>query len=246
MGYSAVHLNGNLLCAVDTESSGLVPGEHDILQICVLPLGADLTPSKDFPHFEIKIRPENPKCGTGEADKVNKGLLQNCILYGIERWAAVELLREWFYKLKLPMNKKIVPLGANWLHDYEFLKEFMGGKLCIEEIFRSDYRDVQKLALAINDMHDWFSEPIPFPKTYLEYLSTTLGVAQINKHDATGDALATADCYRRLMHYKDHWNPLPIPIEQVYDESITNFVNGWDKNPDKKLYVKQFLARTGR
>lgn len=246
MGYSPVHYNGNLLCSIDTESTGLKAGFHDILQLCVLPLGPDLKPSREFPHFEIMIRPESPQRVDAKADKVNKGLMHSALTYGIERWSAVELLREWFYKLKLPVRKKIVPLGANWSHDERFIREFMGGPESYEELFRSDYRDVQKAAGTINDMCDWHSEPIPFPKVNLSYLCSVLGVQQINKHDATGDALATAEVYRRLMRYKDHWNPIAIPTGEIPDPSIDQFLTGLAASVDKKLYAKQFLARTGR
>lgn len=172
--------------------------------------------------------------------------MHTALTYGIERWSAVELLREWFYKLKLPERKKIVPLGANWSHDERFIREFMGGPESYEEIFRSDYRDVQKTALTLNDMYDWHSEAIPFPKVNLAYLCSCLGVEQINKHDATGDAIATAEVYRKLMRLKDNWNPVPIPASEVFDPVIEQFITGLNGAVDKKQYVKLFLARTGR
>lgn len=246
MAYSPQHLNSNLLAVIDTESTGLNYTKHDLLQLCILPLGPDLTPSKTFSYFEIKIRPERAHLADAAANRVNRGLLQQCQTYGIERWAAVELLREWFHKLNLPLGKKIVPVGANYVHDRDFIREFMGGPESYAELFRDDFRDVQKMALTINDMCDWYSEAIPFPKVQLTYLASVLRVEHINKHDAVGDCLATAEVFRRMMRYKDHWTPIPIPEPEVNMQLIEAFIRGYETTTNKTTYIKQFLSRTGR
>ncbi len=249
MAISPVHFNRNLFCAIDSESTGLDPLKHDMIQLSIIPLGPDFKPTRDFQHFEILIKPDRPENGSVEAEKVNKGLLNKALTHGFERWASVEMLRHWFYSLKLPERKKIVPLAANYQHDRDFIREWMGGQASYEEIFRNDYRDVQEAARVVNDMCDWASERIPFPKQNLSYLCSTLGVENINKHDASGDALATAEVYRRLMRYKDYWNNVPIPPEQVFDDSIVQLLGHIEKAPDQRhklLAVRNFLARTGR
>ncbi len=246
MAYSPQHLNGHLLAAVDTETTGLNPFRHDMLQLCILPLGPDLKPSKEFKFLELKIRPERVHHADPQAGRVNKGLLQQCQTYGIERWAAVELVLEWFKKLKLPMNKKIVPVGANYVHDRDFIREFMGGPESYAEIFRDDFRDVQKMALTVNDMCDWHSEAVPFPKTFLVYLASCLGIERVKAHDAIGDCLATAEIYRRMMRYKEFWTPVPIPENEIDSRLIDSFIRDFDSAPDRTIFLKRFLGRTGR
>ena len=41
---SIQHLNGNLLCSVDTETTGLRAGYHELIQLGVVPLDGDLKP----------------------------------------------------------------------------------------------------------------------------------------------------------------------------------------------------------
>ena len=48
MAQSLVHLNGDLLCAVDCETTGLNCKEHDIIQVCVLPLDSQIQPLKEI------------------------------------------------------------------------------------------------------------------------------------------------------------------------------------------------------
>lgn len=212
MGRSSVHLNGNLLCAIDTETTGLNFVQNEILQLCILPLGPDLKPSQEYRPFELKIKPEKLDTADPQADRINRGLLQAAMTDGIERWTAVDFLSDWFKKLKLPEKKKIVPLGCNYSFDRDFLLDFVGGPLSYEEYFRNDYRDVMLTALAINDMCDFHSERIPFPKYGLTYLCSCLGVEHRNRHDAVGDCIATAEVYRRLMRFKDHWR---IPTDAI-------------------------------
>lgn len=205
MSHSAVHMNGNLFCTVDTETTGLKAGFHDMLQLCILPLGPDIKPSKKIPFFELRIQPWRPENLDLEANTVNRGLYAECINTGIERWAAVDLLERWFKKLNLPFMKKIIPLGCNYVFDRGFLVDFMGGYDNYSAIFRDDFRDVQACSRMINDLCDFHSEPMPFPKHNLSYLCNKLGVEHINKHDAIGDCVATTEVYRRLMRYKSYW-----------------------------------------
>lgn len=205
---SPVHLNGNLMCAIDTETTGLVPGVNDIIQLCVLPLASDFTPSKEYLPFHMIIQPKRPHNAQQGADGISKVQLAEAITNGIDPWTCVERFGEWFQRLRLPPNKKIVPLGANYNFDLLMLHDLFGGPLSYEEYFRSDFRDVQKTALYLNDVADFMSERIPFPKVKLSYLCSCLGVTNADAHDAMGDCLATAEIYRKLMRYRDHYKPI--------------------------------------
>jgi DNA polymerase III epsilon subunit-like protein len=65
-----VHLNGNLLCAVDVETTGIIPGFHDLIQVAALPLNADLEPLKTVPPFYMNLKPEYPERADYRAKKV--------------------------------------------------------------------------------------------------------------------------------------------------------------------------------
>lgn len=222
MAYSAVHLNGNLMCAIDIETSGLQPLYHDILQLSIVPVAPNITPSKEFPIFHIKIKPARPE----RADLmkgINKALFTDCINNGMAPETAEERLREWFNDLDLPLRKKIVPLGHNYVNfDRLFIMDWLGGPCSYDEFFRSDSRDTLHSALFLNDMADWFSEKIPFPKWSLSYLCSQLGVENPNPHDAVSDCLATIACYRKLMNYREHCCKIPQPSMKLDDQTEHN------------------------
>lgn len=256
MSYSGIHFNGNLLCAIDTETTGLKPGHHEILDLCILPLGLDLKPSKQFRMFNIKIKPEHPERTDPEAHRMNSDLMRECLIHGIDRWAAVDMLSTWFKKLNLPERKKIVPLGSNYQHDRAFIQEFLGGFYSYDEFFRSDCRDCMLMALMVNDQYDWHSDKIPFPKTKLGYLATTLGIEANNAHTALGDCLTSAEVYKRLLRWKDYWVAKPLPASEITQDEIRNVVNAIKtlnsnlapdvRSASEEKIIRNFLSRTGR
>lgn len=225
MAYSSVHLNGNLLCAIDVETSGPRPLYHDILQIALVPVAPDLTVSKQFPYLELKIRPARPERTDGLKNGLNTRLFHDCMANGMPAETAEERLREWFWKLGLPERKKIIPLGHNYSNfDRLFILDWLGGALSYDEFFRSDSRDTMFMALMLNDMADYFSERIPFPKWSLPFLAAQLGVEHPNAHDAVADCIACIECYRKLMRYREHcyksvfMPPIPPDMEKPTNE----------------------------
>jgi DNA polymerase III epsilon subunit-like protein len=94
-------------------------------------------------------------------------------------------------------RKKILPLAHNWPFEAAFMRKWLGTRTF--EDFCFGYRDTMALANALNDIADFANDPWPFPKVSLTYLCSQLKVENTNPHDALGDAVATAECYRRLV-----------------------------------------------
>jgi len=199
---SATHLNGNLLCAIDVETTGIIPGYHDIIQLAILPLDASIKPLKmqGIRPFYLEIVPKLREHNDPRASGVTHLQLAEIIARGVTPDDAEELLRGWFEKLGLPENKKISPLAQNWPFDRSFIMEWLGQSM-FEELFDGRYRDTMSAALFCNDMSDWKAEEIPYKKVNLGYLASTLKVEQIKAHDALSDCVTTSEVYRRMMGY---------------------------------------------
>ncbi len=200
--HCAGHLNGNLLCAIDCETTGLLWNKHDIIQIAIIPVTPSFEPNLDIQYFHCFMKPRRLENIDLEANKINRGRVTQAINEGMEPETAEERLREWFQSLRLPVKKSIVPLGSNYAFDRDFIMDWLGGPLSYGEFFRNDYRDTSLTGLMLNDMAFWAEDRIPFPKTSLKYLCSQLGVAHVNAHDAVGDCLATIEVYRRLMRWR--------------------------------------------
>lgn len=198
MASAMTHLNGNILCAVDVETTGFLAGKHDIIEIAVLPLDSDIKPLTSVLPFHLKLQPKRPENADKEAMRVHGFTMADLMLNGCDPWKAADLLVEWFATLELAVDKRIVPLAQNWQFDKSFVMEWLGPET-YNLLFHYHYRDSMIAALYLNDRADFHAEKIPYPKVSLKYLCSTLKVQNERAHSALYDCVSTAEVYRRLL-----------------------------------------------
>ena len=189
---------GNLICAVDTETTGLDPEKHDVIQLAILPLGPDMKPNKNYLPFNMHIRPDHPETVDPKAMSVNKIDLNWIMQHGIDSFQAADLLDEWFDKLNLPINKRILVIGQNYCFDKAFLQQWLGA-LSYDRLFHYHYRDTMVSALYLNDRAALFGEAPPFGAISLGRLANKLQVENLRAHDALEDCKMSAECYRLML-----------------------------------------------
>jgi DNA polymerase III epsilon subunit-like protein len=189
-------MNRNLLCALDTETTGLEAGYHDLVQVAIVPLDDNLDPM-DVSPFYMNIRPNHPERADPEAMKVN-GLDMDELMTCPSDTQVAECLDDWFRGLNLPMYKKMIYLTQNAPFDIPYMKEWLG-IAGFEKYFHRRGRDTMFYALGKNDEAAWKNRPIPFKYVGLKNLAEVLGVPLDNHHDALADCLATARVYRELL-----------------------------------------------
>lgn len=198
-----IHWNGHQMCVIDTETTGLEPGWHEIIQICILPLNSDLKPRKDIMPFYIEIKPNHPERASPEAMKVNRLDFAILAQRGHDSEKAKDLLTEWVDKLDLPFTKygnrkKILPLGQNYAFDRSFIMEWLSPEV-YNELFHYEYRDTKISACYLNDRAGMHAEKVPFSKTRLSWLASQLDVEVERAHDALSDCQTTASIYRKML-----------------------------------------------
>lgn len=192
------HLNDNLLCAIDVETTGFNPDVHGIIEVCVLPLNGNIEPHLHFPAFHMRMKPEEGEEFDADAMRVTQMDLATIMLNGFDREVVADYLMNWFESLGLIKYKKLIPLGCNWPFDRTMLERWIGRE-SFEHIFHPHYRDIQPAALFLNDCADTRAEAVPFAKVNLQYLCGLLKVEQMQAHSAASDCLATAKIYRKLL-----------------------------------------------
>ena len=202
MANSMVHWNGDQVCVMDLETTGLEPGYHEIIQIALVALDSNFDIRTDIIPFCVNIAPEYPERIDIEAMAVNKQDAATLINTGIDPFKVMELLGHWIDKLELPYTrsdkrKRIRFLGHNVAFDISFLKVWLGLEQ-YDDWFSYISIDTMDAAGFINNHCAMNAIKIPFPKVRLSYLCNVLDVEHRQKHDALEDCLATARCYKKM------------------------------------------------
>ena len=205
---SASHWNGNILCSIDVETTGLDPLIHEIWQVAIIPLDGNFNMRKDIPPYYIFIKPEYPECVDPKAIIHSKDDFKTALTSGIDHSQAEVTLDHWMeHRLKLPLNKgkynrcKIIPLGHNYGNfDLKFMQAWLGDNY--NEWFDIHYRDTFTICSYLNDA-TWNkgNTNFPFPRMRLKTLANEFNIECDTKycHNAMYDARITALIYKKLI-----------------------------------------------
>jgi DNA polymerase III epsilon subunit-like protein len=193
-----MNLNGNMLCSVDVETTGLMAGAHEIVQIAVVPLDGEITPCENHRPFYYHIAPQNTENVQKAAFNVNGLDLEWLINNGLDPWRAADLFDEWFQALELPFGKRLVPLAHNWAFERGFLMHWLGQET-FDQFWYIHPRDTQIFGAMINDAAVYHGKKIPFNQLSLTYMCRKFGIFNEKSHDALADALAGAKLYREMI-----------------------------------------------
>jgi DNA polymerase III epsilon subunit-like protein len=200
-----MHLNGDMICVIDCETSGTVPAFHDLIQICIMALDYKLELWKEIKPFYFMISPKRPEnhglkseWRDEETKKMNQQLMAKAQIEGMDPWRAADFFGEWFEQIGLKPGKRIIPLAQNWPHDRDFIIDWLGRE-AFELYFDVRYRDTMCVANFLNDFADFHVEPFPYPKVNLKYLCKMHNIDTEGAHDAMRDCLITQELYRRMV-----------------------------------------------
>ena len=196
----ATHWNDHMMAAISIKCSGPQPFHHDILQVCILPLDSDCKPLKEkgLLPFYLEMVPKRPENVDYKELQISKDNYFKIIQSAMDADRTADLFDEWFEKLQLAPNKKLMPLTHDWAITYAFMLDWLGFNH-MEHYFSNQVRDLLTGALIENDRADVMVSQTPYPKLGLKYICSCLKVEHDRGHDALQDCLAASRAYRQLL-----------------------------------------------
>lgn len=176
-----------VLAAIDVETTGLMWGTHEIIQIAVIPVDSMFKPIARFVSF---IKPERPQFAHPKAMEVN-GLKLSELAKMPHAGQIMTAFLEW--KDSLFPNTQFGPIGHNYASfDGNFIKLMFGSSY--DDHFWYKVRDSSILALGLQD-----SGILPVTLSLsLGSLAGYFGI-KANFHEAYQDALASLEVYKALI-----------------------------------------------
>jgi len=195
---SLLNMNGDLLAAIDIETTGRLPGYHEIVQIAVVPANSQIQVSQDFKPFYIHLAPNYPSRAEAKAMQVNGLDLDWLSSHGVDQDRGVDLFTEWFLNLDLPFRKRLLPLACNWSFEKMHLTAWQGLDE-FDTIWHPHVRDIQRVATMLNDASGFHGFNIPFTSVSLKSLCKKFGIINSREHDAMADSIASIEVYRELI-----------------------------------------------
>lgn len=176
------------LAFIDTESTGLEPDKHELIEIGLVLVEQSLSPDKKIilkvlEEFEVKIKPLHIEL----SDPVSLGVNH----YREENWVSGVDLRS---AMQTFADKTVdaIMVGHNVAHDFAFLKHafFTTG---VEN--KMHYHKLDTISIAFAKLYGHTE----VEKFSLRALCEYLGVENKNSHTALSDARATFEVFKKLM-----------------------------------------------
>lgn len=204
--------SGLPLVCIDTETTGLKSGYHEIFEIAMAKLDDDFNPTGEILHEFIKA--EHPERFSIEAQKVTGKTPKDIIGY-TPRHIVVEKIINWIKEIS-PSNK-IEPFGQNYCNfDNKFIKVLMGedsNKNSIyDQMFTREYIDlrwkVKEFGNWINKVNERriITEGRKFrtmANQKMETVAEFCKVDNVNAHTALSDVKTTVLCYKKLNNFME-------------------------------------------
>lgn len=198
-------------CILDTETTGLIPRHHDIIEVAVLILDEYMDINRDINPFHtlmLPTRPENIDLNAlkvqesnEDGKKLTRAKLDRALLYGLTALKSSNIFVDWFENIGLPPKGRLIPIAHNWPFDKEFMKDWLGD-LSFDYVFSHHYMDTLPIAKFIEGVLISRGRSSPFGMSMrLKDISKDLGYIPDRSHNALDDCVTTSEVLKRLHNF---------------------------------------------
>lgn len=201
--HSMIHLNEDLLCAVDVLVTGRYAGHDSMIGLAIIPLNhiVEFYNLKEEDRYirplDLEIQPNRPENINLEKHRYKAEILH--AMTAIDYDQAGDIFLKWFDDLRLKFRKKLQIISYDWPHKEYFLREWLGNRN-YEHCFSPLYRDLFVVTNYISDYENFKCQRITFPKNFIfRYICSQLNVEYTRKQDLINNCRGIAECYKRIL-----------------------------------------------
>lgn len=218
------HLNDNIICAIDIETTGPMPGFHDLVAISIVPTVGFKIDKRILP-LDIYMRPRRPENYSPQARPRRNTVISNYIQNGIDSYTAASVFDQWYEKLRLKEHKRILPLSYNWTHKAPFVMDWLsndddGRPYYFDAFDKVIVRDLSTMLQYWNDVACVQAEHFPFTKQRLHMLAEKLGVHWTRPSTPLSRCFAIIEVWQKLLQlYLPSGIDLPFKYAKQIDYS---------------------------
>jgi hypothetical protein len=191
------HDSNHLLCAISLRTTGNIPYFHDLCQICIMPLDAEIRPIKKLIPFLCDIVPKQPDHIDHKTMTVRREDLSRVCRTGIPFIESGDLFINWFEKKWRIRKKKITPLLYDYPSKWGFIQNWLDD--FFPDYFNRQYRDPLATAMFLNDYADVMVQKSYFGGLGFGALCSRLDIFWEKGQDLLRDCMCLGDVYRRMV-----------------------------------------------
>jgi hypothetical protein len=194
----AIHMNSNMVCAVQIETTGFKPYYHEICEIAIMPLDSFFRPNKKIMPFHFEIAPRHPDRIDKETMTVSDKRMLHYKAYGTDSFKAGDAFGEWFDRIGFLPGKGIIPLAYDWPKIRPFIYNWLG-PFNADTSFNYRYRDILSTANFLNDYYDFKINNCPFPKVDFQYICSSVGIPRPKPQEPLTDCKIIGEVYHAML-----------------------------------------------
>jgi len=197
------HWNGCHIVPFTLRTNGRNTTLHEVVELCGIPLDADLKQRKEVMPLCLQIAPLNPQYSDFESGDIARNKIAKLAIAGIDAEQALRIFFKWRDKLGIKTTKygtpyKIIPVYYDAGLAIPFMQAFFTRDLYFE-FFHDVHIDLKSVCRFINDRAAYRIEDVPISKYNLSFVASALEIEHQISRDCLEDCDLLAKCYRQLV-----------------------------------------------
>lgn len=196
--WGPIHVNSNIICAIDIRIGGENPIGSDLLEVVCIPLNHSYKMHREFKMFQVKIRPSWRV--DRKLARLNEHIFREYEQSPHDAIGSFSLFEYWVKEtLELKENKKLIPLVWDWGSVKPWIEMWCGGSETFNYYFHESVRDMLPVLNFINDRCDFWGEDVKFKHPTMYQLLERNEVSLIDKNSCPANCKALIDAHYQML-----------------------------------------------